>query len=140
MEEELRERLSRGDIWGRALYMVFFAIAYSVAGTVVTLLVIFQFLAILFTRKANEPLLKLGNNISAYIGQILRFQTFNTETKPFPFSSWPEEEVQDNRWLQDNSSTDTVSNDATEPEPDDEPDDGSGDEPDAEPDSERPVQ
>ena len=140
MDEELKQRLSRGDIWGRALYMIFFAIAYSAAEFVVTFLVIFQFLAILFTRQANEPLLKLGNNISTYIRQILRFQTFNTETKPFPFSSWPEEEVGDNLWLEDDSSADEQIDDAPEQEilADDEPVDESVDESDPEPDNDRP--
>ncbi len=144
MDEELKQRLSRGDIWGRALYMIFFAIAYSAAEFVVTFLVIFQFFAILFTRQANEPLLKLGNNISTYIQQILRFQTFNTETKPFPFSSWPEEEVGDNLWLEDDSSADAQIDDAPEQdvladdEPVDESVDESLDESDPEPDNDRP--
>jgi len=139
MDEELKQRLSRGDIWGRALYMIFFAIAYSAAEFIVTFLVIFQFLAILFTRQANEPLLKLGNNISTYIQQVLRFQTFNTEIKPFPFSSWPEEEVGDNLWLEDDSSADAQMDDA-EPEvaANDEPVDESVDESDTEPDNDRP--
>lgn len=139
MDEELKQRLSRGDIWGRALYMIFFAIAYSAAEFIVTFLVIFQFLAILFTRQANEPLLKLGNNISTYIRQVLRFQTFNTEIKPFPFSSWPEEEVGDNLWLEDDSSADAQMDDA-EPEvaANDEPVDESLDESDTEPDNDRP--
>lgn len=140
MDEELKQRLSRGDIWGRALYMIFFAIAYSAAEFVVTFLVIFQFLAILFTRRANEPLLKLGNNISTYVRQILRFQTFNTETKPFPFASWPEEEVGDNLWLEDDSSADAQIDDAPEREvaANDEPVDESVDASDTEPNNDRP--
>ncbi len=116
MEEELRERLSSKDIWGRALYMIFFAVAYSIAEFVVTFLVIFQFLAILFTRHANEPLLKLGRNLSTYIWQILQFQTFNTETHPFPFSAWPEEDIEDNRWLEDGSNEDAETDDPPESE------------------------
>ena len=140
MEEELKQRLSSGDIWGRALYMIFFAIAYSIAEFVVTFLVIFQFLVILFTRHANEPLLKLGNNISTYIKQVLRFQTFNSETKPFPFSSWPEDEVGDNRWLED-TSADAVTNDAPEREvaADTRPDAYPDDEPEVEPDDDKPT-
>jgi len=72
-----------------------------VAEVVLTLLVVFQFLVTLFTGKANEPLLKLGTNLSTYFYQIIQFQTFNTEEKPFPFSPWPDAEVGENRWLDD---------------------------------------
>ncbi|MCZ6619290.1 MAG: DUF4389 domain-containing protein [Gammaproteobacteria bacterium] len=138
MEEELKQRLSSKDIWVRALYMILFAIAYSIAEFVIIFLVIFQFLAILFTRHANEPLLKLGKSLSTYVLQLLRFQTFNTETRPFPFSDWPVEEMGDNRWLEDYSSEDDEPNDITEREvaTDDEPVDASDDASDEESDDE----
>ena len=100
MEEDIKDRLTSGDIWMRALYMVFYGIAYSIAELVIVLLVIFQFLAILFSRKANERLLRLGNNVSAYIYQVFQFQTFNSEVRPFPFSDWPDDEVGENRWVE----------------------------------------
>jgi len=99
MEDEMKERLTSRDLWTRALYMVLFVIAYSVAEIVLTLLVVFQFFAILFTGNANTSLLKLGHNLSAYIYQILQFETFNTEQKPFPFSDWPDDTPEENRWV-----------------------------------------
>ncbi|MFB3107457.1 MAG: hypothetical protein ACE1ZA_21395, partial [Pseudomonadales bacterium] len=56
--------------------------------------------------------------------------------KPFPFSSWPEEEVGDNLWLEDDSSADAQMDDAREREvaANDEPVDAS----DTEPDNDRP--
>ena len=99
MEDEMKERLTSRDLWIRALYMVFFMIAYSVAEIVLSLLVVFQFFAILFTGSANAPLLKLGHNLSTYIYQIVQFETFNTEQKPFPFSDWPDDTPEENRWV-----------------------------------------
>ena len=96
--ETLRERLTRKDIWLRALYMLVLAIAYSIAETIIVFLVFFQFLSILFGGHANAALLRFGQNLSTYVYQILRFQTFNTETRPFPFSSWPDENISDNPW------------------------------------------
>jgi len=115
MEEEIKQRLTSKDIWIRALYMVFFTIAYAVAETVTTLLVIFQFLAILFTGHANEPLLRLGNNLSIYIRQILQFVTFNSETRPFPFSDWPDEDHTGDRWLDSNESDSATEEPAEKP-------------------------
>lgn len=100
MEEQMRQRLSSRDIWMRALYMVLFAIAYGIAETIIFFLVVVQFFVILLTRSANEPLLGFGKNLSMYVYQILQFQTFNTETHPFPFSNWPDENAGGDRWLE----------------------------------------
>ena len=115
MEEELKARLTSKDIWIRLLYMLFFTIAYAVTETIVTLVVIFQFFAILFTSHANEPLLRLGNNLGIYIRQILRFVTFNTESRPFPFSDWPDEEHGGDRWLDSNGSNSATEEPAETP-------------------------
>ncbi len=98
MEEVLRQRLTSRGIWSRALYMVLFAIAYTITETIIFFLVVFQFLVTLLTGSANEPLLRFGTNLSTYVYQILQFQTFNTETHPFPFSDWPNEDARGDRW------------------------------------------
>jgi hypothetical protein len=55
---------------------------------------------VLFTGGANEPVLRFGRNLGAYIRQVLEFQTFNTELRPFPFSDWPDlDPDDDNLWL-----------------------------------------
>ena len=82
----------RNDIWIRALYMLLFAIAYSFAEAIIVLLAIFQFFAMLITGQVNELLLRFGKNLSVFMFDILEFQTFNSEIKPFPFSPWPDEE------------------------------------------------
>ncbi len=104
MEESTRERLIRGDIWVRALYMVLFAIAFGLTRVIIVFVVIFQFLSVLFTGRANEPLLQFGKNLSVFIFEILEFQTFNTEQRPFPFSPWPDEEPGGEAWLDETDS------------------------------------
>ena len=98
MEEATKQRLTSADVWTRALYMVLFAIAYGISRFILVFLVVFQFLVVLFTGSANEPLLKFGTNLSTYVYQILQFQTFNSEEHPFPFASWPDDEPSGNRW------------------------------------------
>lgn len=116
MDEAVRQRLRSRDLWMRALYMVFFAIVSVIARAVITLLAFVQFIAILLTGHANEPLLQLGNNLSAFVYQIIRFVTFVTETQPFPFSPWPDEAMDENPWTED--SAETVVPEAEAPEPD----------------------
>ena len=117
MKESTRQRLVSGDIWIRALNMALFAIVYSIAKFIIVFLVIFQFVTVLFTRRVNEPLLQFGKNLSIYILEILEFQTFNTELRPFPFSPWPDEEPGGEEWLDDTESDDNA--DAEEEEADD---------------------
>ena len=99
MEESTRDRLIRGDIWVRALYMLLFAIAFGLTRVIIVFVVIFQFATVLFTGRANEPLLQFGKNLSVFIFEILEFQTFNTELRPFPFSPWPDEEPGGEEWV-----------------------------------------
>ena len=130
MDEEVKERLRSRDLWLRALYMVFFAIVSVIVRTVVTLLAFVQFIAILLTGHANEPLLQLGNNLSVYAYQIIRFVTFNTEMQPFPFSAWPDEEIDDNPWMDDESAApepEVVEAPTPDASADDESDDDSAD-------------
>jgi len=89
MSDELKEHLKERRTWLRGLYMLLFAFFYTVAEVVITAVVIFQFLMVLFTGNSNERLLKLGQSLSSYVYQILQFVTFNSEYHPYPFGAWP---------------------------------------------------
>jgi hypothetical protein len=100
MQQETKDRLNNSSLWKRALYMLIFSIIRALAEGVVTLVAIFQFITLLVTGSANEPLLKFGTNLSAYIYQIMQFLTFNSEEYAFPFSDWPDEQYDvNNRWI-----------------------------------------
>jgi hypothetical protein len=101
MDDRIRQNLISGDIWGRGLYMLLFVGAYSIAELIVIVLSLYQFVSVLFTGRANEPLLQFGKNLSVYIYEILEFQTFNTEQRPFPFSPWPDDEPGGEEWIDD---------------------------------------
>ena len=88
MKEQARLNLVKSDIWMRVLYMILFAIAYSIAETAIIFLAIFQCIAVLIAGHVNEPLLRFGKNLGVFMFDILEFQTFNTELRPFPFSAW----------------------------------------------------
>ena len=78
MDDAVKARLTRRSIWMRAVFMLIFLVAYSVAEVVLGIVVIIQFLIVLFTGTANANLLRLGNNLSTYIAEVLRFMSFNT--------------------------------------------------------------
>jgi hypothetical protein len=90
MQEIEKETRTTQTIWLRGLYMLLFALLYSVAEVVLWTVVLVQFGYRVFN-DANQPrLLEFGATVARYIYQVLRFLSFNTEVMPFPFSDWPE--------------------------------------------------
>ena len=86
----MKENIKSQNTWIRGLYMLLFALIYSIAEIVFTAIAVFQFLAALVTGKPNELLLNFGQSLSTYIYHIIQFFTFNRDEKPYPFSPWPE--------------------------------------------------
>lgn len=89
MSNEITENLKQQSTWMRGLYMLLFALFYSIAEVVLFAVVVFQFLLKLFTGDTNERLLKLGQSIATYIYQVIRFLSFNSDYHPYPFGAWP---------------------------------------------------
>lgn len=107
MDAQMKSRLTSKDVWVRALYMIFFLIAWGLAEILLVFSAIFQFLSALFTGSANLPLLRFGQNLSRYHYQIAQYVTFNTEDRPFPFSDWPDDAAGGERWMGSGASEDT---------------------------------
>jgi hypothetical protein len=72
------------------LFIVIYALLYSLAEIVLLAVVIAQFVIKLITGSVNQRLLDLGYGTSTYVYQIFLFLTFVSEERPFPFSPWPE--------------------------------------------------
>jgi hypothetical protein len=94
-EQSWSERLTSSEHWLRFVFMVLFAVISGVVSYLLTALVILQFVWGLVTGDGNEKLRKLGSSMAQYIYQVLRYLTYNTEDKPFPFADWPESEESD---------------------------------------------
>ena len=93
MDDEMKASLTAGESWVRGLYMLLFALIYSVAELVLTAVAILQFLFLLIARGPNVRLQEFGHDLSLYFYQIIQFLTFNTEEKPFPFTPWPHDDA-----------------------------------------------
>ena len=89
MNDDLKKNIKESKTWLRGLYMLMFLFFYSLAKVVIFGVIAVQFVLSLFTGKTNEKLLFLGQSLSTYLYQILRFLTFNSEEHPYPFSDWP---------------------------------------------------
>jgi len=89
MNPELKDNLRKRQTWLRGLYMLLFIVIFHIAEFVIGAVVLLQFLFTLVTGQTNARLLRLGQSLSEYVYQILRFLSFNTEDMPYPFSDWP---------------------------------------------------
>jgi hypothetical protein len=89
MTQQGNEASKENNIWLRGVFMILFGILYSLAGTVLLVVAVLQFIFVLTGSAPNTRLLSFGHSLGSYVQQIVSFQTFNTEEKPFPFSDWP---------------------------------------------------
>ena len=89
MTDELKQNIRRGATWERLLYVILFAFIYSVAEAVLAAVVVVQFGFVLVTAKPNEYLLRFGGTLSRFLYDVLRYFTFTSDDKPFPFAAWP---------------------------------------------------
>ncbi len=87
--QETRKSIMAQSTWLRGFFMLLFAVAYGIAELLLGITAVFQFLYLLVTGKTVERLLIFGENLGRYFYQIIRYLTFNTEERPFPFSDWP---------------------------------------------------
>lgn len=88
MKDEIKQSLRDNSTWMRILYMAIFVIIFNIVELLIAALVVFQLLVLLFTGSKNPRLLGFGAMLSQYAFKILRFLTFNSEDKPFPFADW----------------------------------------------------
>ena len=87
---QIEQNLKRRTTWIRLLFMAVFVAIYALTRIVFGAVVVFQFLWVLFTAETNKQMTELGQSLATYTYQIMRFLSFNSEDKPFPFSAdWP---------------------------------------------------
>lgn len=88
--ERIKSNLTSSKHWLRLIFMLIFAAILQLASIAMWILVVVQFLCSLITGDDNIHLRKLGYALSMYIFDTLKFLTYASEEKPFPFADWPE--------------------------------------------------
>lgn len=91
MNDELKTHVRSADTWTRGLFILLFAIIYSIAEVVLGAIVLFQFGSQLITGKINDKLYRFSIGLTAYFYQLVQFFTYRSDLKPYPFSEWPSE-------------------------------------------------
>ncbi len=90
MNTEIENAPNERTIWNRGLYILIFAFCLWLAKFVAFVVVVFQFVSVLFTGSTNAKLLVFGQSLSTYQYQVMLFLTFNSEVHPYPLTDWPE--------------------------------------------------
>lgn len=78
-------------LWARLLYMLLFAVIYSVAELLAKVTVLAQLIFRACSGRTQRHLLVFSAGLSAYIYAIWRYLAFNDEQRPWPYSPWPGE-------------------------------------------------
>lgn len=86
----LERNVKSRSTWLRLFFMIVMVLLYGVSRIVVAAVVLIQFFTLLFAGRTNEPLKEFGQSLATYTYQIVRYLTFNTEERPYPFDqAWP---------------------------------------------------
>lgn len=83
VEDNLKSR----DTWYRFVFMLVFAVILSITSMVATAIVVLGFLVVLFTGERNDQLAGAGASVANYFRDVLRYLSYNTDDKPFPFGT-----------------------------------------------------
>jgi small-conductance mechanosensitive channel len=83
----VEENIKSQATWLRLLFMVVYYVIGTVVTAVLSVVVVLGFFWVLFTGEKNGQLQQAGQVIAAYLYEIVRYLTFNTEDKPFPFGN-----------------------------------------------------
>lgn len=90
MKPDLKENIKEENTWIRLAFIILFAIAMQIAGFVLTVTVVLQFLTKLLTGRVNEYVAQFGQNLATFEYQVIRFLTFARDEMPWPFAPWPD--------------------------------------------------
>ena len=88
MDQQINYNLTQLNTWKRIFFMLIFTAIGSLVRMTLWFVILLQVASTLLTGKANPNILNFGRSLSVYSYHILLFLTFNTETRPFPFSEW----------------------------------------------------
>ena len=87
MNEINKDELLDLSKWQRLFFMVIYGMAINFVVSILIFLVAIQFIFYLFTSKTNNQLQSANNWLHGFFNDSLNFLSFNTEDKPWPFSS-----------------------------------------------------
>jgi len=89
--QDLQNKIANPGHWLRLLLMgLMFIILFYLINFIIAITMVVQWILVLLSGETNTRLQRFSKGMNRYAYQILEFITFNSETRPFPLSDWPE--------------------------------------------------
>ncbi len=88
-EAAVEKKSDLGEQWLRLVFMLLFWVALRISEFIIGVTMLMQFVYRISQGEHHPKLMAFGDSLSQYVASIAAFQTYQTETKPFPMSSWP---------------------------------------------------
>lgn len=92
-EQHVTEHLSNTRTWMRLVFMILYGIVFEIGKFVGLIVASVQFLFTLFTGKPLAQLQRFGASLAEFYRQIIEYQTFRTDDRPYPWAPWPQPEI-----------------------------------------------
>lgn len=86
----VKDNVKNPDTWTRGLFIIVFGIIFYALYFIIWLLVVFQFVIKVLTGSINANLLSFSDGLAKYAYQVLRYMTFQSEERPWPFAPYPD--------------------------------------------------
>ena len=89
-EASIEENLRNRSTWKRFLFMIVVAVLFWLGVIVGIIVILLQFLWVLFTGRTKKEFSAVGRQLAEYSREIVLYMSFNTDERPFPFDrDWP---------------------------------------------------
>lgn len=118
MDGDVKRNLGSVATWQRGLFMLLFLVIYSVVEAVWFLTALYQFIHRLITGAPRANVREFSERLCAYLYAVLRYISFGTEERPWPYAPWPQEVTNEGRAMDRYEPGDET----VEPEPSEDPD------------------
>jgi hypothetical protein len=83
------------QLWLRLAYMVLLSVLATAARMVLLVVIALQFIWVAVSASDNPNLRRFGDSVASWLYSAVRYLTFNSDAKPFPFDEWPEPKASD---------------------------------------------
>ena len=88
-DTEIAGNLTNPEVWIRLIFMLLYAAAFYLAVWVGGAVAVIQLAFKLISGKSIPRLAVFGTNLGTYLSQVLAFETFGSERRPWPMTTFP---------------------------------------------------
>ena len=99
---------NKNEIFSRVFYTILFAIIGWLSLYVFALVVIIQFGFLLITGQVNTNLKGFNKEVGLFLFDLIKYLSFQSNEKPFPFRDWPYDEKANNKNKSELNESDVV--------------------------------